>query len=253
MDWNGLSLYGTWYHKLASFRRIPLTIVRDQVETQRVVQDQVRTLFAIACDPYVAGSDIIGEKINDIRDLQPLIRELVSIAKDHPGFAIRIHAGENDSLKNNVAESLRRVKEALAPGQTMPAMRIGQGLNTANLHSRTGRKLIEDLRESDVVLEFQLTSNVRLNNLRLVRLCRNRFEIYAMVPSQLTEKEAARLKKSGVGIRISIESVGMGLYKSNSYELFKRRPSVVIGLDGNSTGTNVIQEARNGNEKPGSL
>ena len=412
---------------LASFRRIPLTIVRDQVEPQRVVQDQVRTLRAIACDPYVAGSDIIGEEINDIRDLQPLIRELVSIAGDHPGFVIRIHAGENDSLKNNVAESLRCVKEALAPGQAMPAMRIGHGLYTANLHSRLGRDLIKDLRESGTVLEFQLTSNVRLNNLsilrhhplrqyladgincvqgtdggaiygtdsideqlalermldlsyeemlamrqaedsvltasldtfsrkqedftvlcgqrtpeefleeqirrepvpeqalmigrgrlessdclkdqvkempvdkvpvillggsfntdrrstrmqdwaidlvqriaegadpekvffvigyrllayekELVRLCKNRFEIYAMVPTQLTEKEAARLKKSGVGIRISIESVGMGLYKSYSYEIFKRRPSVVVGLDGNSAGTNVIQEARNGKRK----
>ena len=412
---------------LASFRRIPLTIVRDQVEPQRVVQDQVRTLRAIACDPYVAGSDIIGEEINDIRDLQPLIRELVSIAGYHPGFVIRIHAGENDSLKNNVAESLRCVKEALAPGQAMPAMRIGHGLYTANLHSRLGRDLIKDLRESGTVLEFQLTSNVRLNNLsilrhhplrqyladgincvqgtdggaiygtdsideqlalermldlsyeemlamrqaedrvltasletfsrkqedftvlcaqrtpeefleeqirrepvpeqtlmigrgrlessdclkdqvkempvdkvpvillggsfntdrrstrmqdwaidlvqriaegadpekvffvigyrllayekELVRLCKNRFEIYAMVPTQLTEKEAARLKKSGVGIRISIESVGMGLYKSYSYEIFKRRPSVVVGLDGNSAGTNVIQEARNGKRK----
>jgi hypothetical protein len=83
----------------------------------------------------------------------------------------------------------------------------------------------------------------------LVRLCENRFEIYAMVPTQLTEEEAARLKKSGVGIRISIESVGMGLYKSYSYEIFKRRPSVVIGLDGNSAGTNVVQEARNGKRK----
>ena len=83
----------------------------------------------------------------------------------------------------------------------------------------------------------------------LVRLCENRFDIYAMVPTQLTEEEAARLKKSGAGIRISIESVGMGLYKSYSYEIFKRRPSVVIGLDGNSAGTNVIQEARNGKRK----
>ena len=309
----------------------------------------------------------------------------------------------------------------------MPAMRIGHGLYTANLHSRLGRKLIEDLRESGAVLEFQLTSNVRLNNLsilrhhplrqylangincvqgtdggaiygtdsideqlalermldlsyeemlamrkaedrvlaasmetfsrkqasfavlcgqrtpeefldqqiqkeplpeqtlmigrgrlessdclkdqvrempvdkvpvillggsfntdrrstrmqdwaidlvqrivegadpekvffvigyrmlayekELVRLCENRFEIYAMVPTQLTEEEAARLKKSGAGIRISIESVGMGLYKSYSYEIFKRRPSVVVGLDGNSAGTNVIQEARNGKRK----
>lgn len=152
----------------ASFRRIPLTIVRDQVEPQRVVQDQVRTLRAIACDPYVAGSDIIGEEINDIRDLQPLIRELVSIAGAHPGFVIRIHAGENDSLRNNVAESLRCVKDSLAPGQPMPPMRIGHGLYTANLRSRRGKQLIEDLRETGAVLEFQLTSNVRLNNLSVL-------------------------------------------------------------------------------------
>ena len=412
---------------LASFRRIPLTIVRDQVEPQRVVQDQVRTLRAIACDPYVAGSDIIGEEINDIRDLQPLIRELVSIAGAHPGFVIRIHAGENDSLRNNVAESLRCVKDSLAPGQPMPPMRIGHGLYTANLRSRRGKQLTEDLRETGAVLEFQLTSNVRLNNLsvlehhplkqylsygvscvqgtdggaiygtdsideqlalermlnltyddmlamrkaedrvltssmetfcrkqasfaklcgscdpesiladrirkepvpdktlmigrgrlesleslgnqvrempldkvpvillggsfntdrrqtrmqewamdllrritdtadpdkiffvighrmlayekELVRLCGDRFETFAMVPTHLTSEEVSRLKKSGVGIRISIEPVGMGLYKSFAYEIFKRRPSVVIALDGNSAGTNVIQEARNGKRK----
>ena len=412
---------------LASFRRIPLTIVRDQVEPQRVVQDQVRTLRAIACDPYVAGSDIIGEEINDIRDLQPLIRELVSIAGAHPGFVIRIHAGENDSLRNNVAESIRCVKNSLTPGQPMPPMRIGHGLYTANLRSKRGKQLIEDLRETGTVLEFQLTSNVRLNNLsvlehhpikqylsygiscvqgtdggaiygtdsideqlalermldltyddmlamrkaedrvltssmetfclkqasfaklcgscdpetfladrirkepvpdktlmigrgrlesleslgdqvremptdkvpvillggsfntdrrqtrmqewamdllrritdtadpdkiffvighrmlayekELVHLCGNRFEIFAMVPTHLTSEEVSRLKKSGVGIRISIEPVGMGLYKSFAYEIFKRRPSVVIALDGNSAGTNVIQEARNGKRK----
>ncbi|MDO5456142.1 MAG: adenosine deaminase, partial [Eubacteriales bacterium] len=154
---------------LASFRRIPLTIIRDQVEPGRVVNDQVRTLRAIACDPYVAGSDIIGEEINNIRDLQPLIRELVSIAGDNPGFVIRIHAGENDSLRNNVAESLKCVKESLAPGQPMPPVRIGHGLYTPSLHSRTGRQLIGDLRESGAVLEFQLTSNVRLNNLSALR------------------------------------------------------------------------------------
>ena len=83
----------------------------------------------------------------------------------------------------------------------------------------------------------------------LVHLCGNRFEIYAMVPTHLTSEEVSRLKKSGVGIRISIEPVGMGLYKSFAYEIFKRRPSVVIALDGNSAGTNVIQEARNGKRK----
>jgi hypothetical protein len=41
----------------------------------------------------------------------------------------------------------------------------------------------------------------------------------------------------------------MGLYKSFSYEIFKRRASIVAALDGNSAGTNVVQEARNGKRK----
>ena len=51
---------------------------------------------------------------------------------------------------------------------------------------------------------------------------------------------------SGVGVRVSIEPTRMGLYKSFAYEIFKRRPSVVIALDGNSAGANTIQEAKNG-------
>ena len=51
---------------------------------------------------------------------------------------------------------------------------------------------------------------------------------------------------AGVGVLVSIDSSGMGLYKSFAYEIFKRRPSVLLALDGNSAGVNLIQEARNG-------
>ena len=78
---------------------------------------------------------------------------------------IRIHAGENDSLRDNVANSLACVREALEEGQAMPPLRIGHGLYTADLRTARGKQLIADLRESGAVLEFQLTSNVRLNNL----------------------------------------------------------------------------------------
>ena len=37
----------------------------------------------------------------------------------------------------------------------------------------------------------------------------------------------------------------MGVYKSISYEIFKRRESTLIALDGNSAGANLIQEAKN--------
>ncbi len=412
---------------LASFRRIPLTIVKDNVESQQVLRDQLRTLRATAADPYIAGSDIIGEEINDIRDLKPVLAELVSIAADNPGFVIRIHAGENDGLRDNVEKSVQCVREALLAGQKMPRVRIGHGLYTPNLKTERGKELLHTLRSDRVVLEFQLTSNVRLNNLstlkqhplkqylkedilcvqgtdggaiygtdsideqlalermldltyeelmamkkaeelvlqdslsvfeekkkkftrinsgedvrlfferrireekgpessfltppgkvesaevlsaqiremptdalpvvllggsfnndhhhtrvkeefrlfieelvkkadpqkvffvighrllgyerELADLAGDKFRIFAIVPTQITLTEARRLRRYDLGIRISIEPTGLGLYKSFSYEIFKRRPSVVIAIDGNSSAINVVQEARNGKKK----
>ena len=57
------------------------------------------------------------------------------------------------------------------------------------------------------------------------------------------------LMKAGVRIRVSIEPSSMGIYKSVAYEVFKRRPSVLIALDGNSSGANMIQDAKNGKRK----
>ena len=414
---------GVMLRFLASFRRIPLTIIRDSVQ-QENAEESLRILKAIACDPYVAGSDIVGEEITDIREQAPLIREIVRIAKDAPGFVIRIHAGENDSLRDNVMNSLECVTNALLPGQQMPHLRIGHGLYTADLDSRKGQKLIQKIRDCGAVLEFQITSNVRLNNLsaldrhplkkylhagvmcvqgtdggalygtdsideelalermldlsredlllmkkaedrvieksleayeekqemldrrlgmgcyeaylkREIEACRDtafdalslqqkeraesalsqrirelpadkiplvvlggsfnndrhhttprkeiihfvkdlmekadpekyffvighhlsgyerlileenrgRFEIFAFVPAAVSLKEKKKILESGVSVRVSIEEAGLGLYKSVSYEIFKRRPSVLLALDGNSAGANMIQEAKNG-------
>ena len=411
---------------LAAMRRIPLTIVRDNA-AKGDFGGQLRVIRAIAPDPYIAGSDIVGEEINDIRELKPVLRELADIAGENEGFVIRIHAGENDGLRDNVANSLACVRASLRDGQKMPELRIGHGLYTANLISRKGQKLIRELRENGVTLEFQLTSNVRLNNLselnrhplrqylsggvncvqgtdggaiygtdsideqlalerlldlsfdemlamrraeneilersmkafeeksqkfsslvgdgdieaflsrrigsaelktkdkksdskklesavclkgqirelpsdkipvillggsfnsgnrstrvteplrelvrrltdgldpdkcffvtgnrmtgyerELTELAAGKFEIFAIVPTEITPPEAVRLKRAGVGIRVSIEPTGMGLYKSFAHEIFKRRPSVVVALDGNSAGANTIQEARNGKKK----
>ena len=418
---------------LAAIRRIALTIVKDSIVSGDYFRENLQVLRAVASDPYVAGSDIIGEEINDIRELAPVIREIVSIAKEEPTFVVRIHAGENDSLPDNVANSIACVKNALAEGQEMPRMRIGHGLYTANLNSRKGKELIRELNETKTVLEFQITSNVRLNNLNTLerhplrqylrrgvrcvqgtdggalygtdsldeqlslekllnlsteemyrmRECEERvladslacfrkkqesweqiytgtkqdiadwyragiearkpeaaasfsdsdkliseevfaeeirplpeegmpvvlvggsfnndrrttvireegkrlidevlknadpdnvffvighrqcgyeryllkknaalgerkFRIYSMIPTMITPYQAHRLKKSGVSIRVSIEPSAIGLYKSCAYEVFKQRRSILIALDGNSAGANMIQEANNAKYK----
>ncbi len=150
---------------LAGVRRVPLTIVQDRGTAEDYLAENLRCLRTVAGDPYVAGCDILGEEINDILQLRGVIREMAAIAGQHPGFVIRIHAGENDSLRDNVANSIRCLKEAVPPGQPVPPLRIGHGLYTCNLQGPRGRKLLEDMRACNVTLEFQITSNVRLNNL----------------------------------------------------------------------------------------
>ncbi len=412
---------------LAAIRRTPLTIVRDKIAPDDTVRRNLQAIRAVAGDPYVAGSDIVGEEINDIRDLTPVLAELDRIAAEHPDFTIRVHAGENDGLRDNVANAIKCVREGLAPDQPMPFVRIGHGLYTRNLTSAKGRQLLEDLRESGAVLEFQITSNVRLNNLSqlerhplrqylaagipcvqgtdgaaiygtdsideqlalekalnltkeelvamhraedavrsrglaaleekarvfaeeagaedvetfyaarmqaqqppeemvlklpdthdsttifsdkieelpcdrvpvvivggsfnndrhvtkrrrdvcallddllakgdpdkmffvighslsgyeqyLARQNQGKFDLYAFVPARIGPEEAKALSRADVRIRPSIEPSPMGIYKSVAYEVFKRRPSVLVALDGNSSGANMIQDAKNGKRR----
>lgn len=420
---------------LAAMRRIPLTIIKDQIIGGNYLRDNLDVLKAIAKSPYVVGSDFIGEEINDIGDLKPAINELVKYVDEVDNdFTIRIHAGENDSLKDNVSRSIMCVKESLRPGQKMPKIRLGHGLYTANLSSEEGKELLKQLRENNVILEFQLTSNVRLNNLtnlkihplktylennincvqgtdgcgfygvdtideqlalhnllnlttqdfekmrkvedmvvkqsqiyferkskefekflngrtikealthleqeiheknkdnnmpmrinnnmeaesilrdkvrqlpenkvpiviaggsfnkkgrntkvekagceilekfikkvdgskaffvighkmqgyerEVIDICKKlnkNIEIYAIIPKMLSKQEYENLSKDDIdGIRISIESDEMGIYKSFNYEIFERRNSIVVAFDGNSSVSNLVQEAKNGKGK----
>ncbi len=156
---------------LAAMRRVPLTIIKDQIIGGNYLRDNLDVLKAIAKSPYVVGSDFIGEEINDILDLKPAIKELVEYVDEvDKDFTIRIHAGENDSLRDNVSKSIQCIKDSLKPNQKMPKIRLGHGLYTADLNSEEGKKLLEELKDSKIILEFQLTSNVRLNNLSNLKL-----------------------------------------------------------------------------------
>lgn len=151
---------------LVGLRRIPLTIIRDQKNSSNYLRENIDVLKAVAKSPYVVGSDFIGEEINDITELKPAIQELVQYAvTEDEGFTIRIHAGENDCLRDNVAKSIACIKESLKPGQKMPGFRLGHGLYTADLNSEEGKALMQEMVDTNATLEFQLTSNVRLNNL----------------------------------------------------------------------------------------
>ena len=151
---------------LVAIRRIPLTIIKDEKTSSNYLRENIDVLKAIAKSPYVTGSDFIGEEINDISELQPAIKEIVRyVVEEDPDFTIRIHAGENDSLRENVERSIDCILNSLKPGEKIPNFRLGHGLYTQDLNSEKGKELIKKMKKTGAVLEFQLTSNVRLNNL----------------------------------------------------------------------------------------
>ena len=159
---------------LFAIRRIPLTIIKDQKTSSTYLKENINLLKAVAKSPYVVGSDFIGEEINDISDLKPVIKEIVKyVEEEDRNFTIRIHAGENDSLKSNVRKSILCVKEEVREIEKenniknlkMPQIRIGHGIYIEDLNSKEGKELINLIKDNGVIIEFQLTSNIRLNNL----------------------------------------------------------------------------------------
>lgn len=143
---------------LGSFSRTLMT------ETQ--LKEGLDVLKVAAKSPYIVGSDIIGEEINDITNFKQVLKELVEFAVEQDdGFTIRVHAGENDSLRSNVEKSIQCILDSVPEGKKMPKCRLGHGLYGLDPDTKEGQNLIKTMKKNGVVLEFQLTSNVRLNNL----------------------------------------------------------------------------------------
>lgn len=134
--------------------------------TQQQLKEGLDAFKVAARSPYVVGSDIIGEEVNDIYKFKPVIKEIVEYAVEQDdGFTVKIHAGENDSLRSNVEKSIQCILESVPKGKKAPRCRLGHGLYGIDVDSDDGKKLIKTMKKNGVILEFQLTSNVRLNNL----------------------------------------------------------------------------------------
>ena len=139
--------------------------------TEEQLKEGIDVLKVAAKSPYIVGSDIIGEEINDINNFKCLLKELVEYAVEGDnGFTIRIHAGENDSLKSNVAKSIKCVVDSVPEGKQVPRCRLGHGLYGLDTTTKEGQELIKVMKDNGIALEFQLTSNVRLNNLTNLKM-----------------------------------------------------------------------------------
>lgn len=121
---------------------------------------------AVSRSPYVVGMDLIGEEINNVTDFADIIGEIVRYAVyEDEGFTIRLHAGETDAFKDNVEKALDCMKICVPNGKKAPLFRLGHGLYVPDLESKEGKRIISKIKDLNAVLEFQISSNVRLNNL----------------------------------------------------------------------------------------
>jgi hypothetical protein len=137
------------------------------------------------------------------------------------------------------------------PWDKMPVILMGGSFNSEKRATRVmkeGSEQIRALMEKLDPEEYFFVIGHKMNGYEkyLVDHNEKEFRIFAIVPALITAEEKRKLLEAGVSIRVSTEIEGMGIYKSFNYEIFERRPSVVLGFDGNSAGANLIQEAKNG-------
>lgn len=143
---------------LVAIRRIWLS-QKEQLEALEILK-------IMAKSPYVVGSDFLGEEITDIEELEPIIKELVNYAiQENNGFTIRIHAGETDAYSSNVEKSIDIITKAIGKSKIIPRCRLGHGLYGIGINKEKDKETIRKIKKLGAILEFQLSSNVRLNNL----------------------------------------------------------------------------------------
>lgn len=148
------------------------------------------------------------------------------------------------------AEEVLADKIGEMPADRLPVVLAGGSFNHDN---RASRMTDAQKHAIDLLLEqgnpeklfFVIGHALRGYEGYLAEKNHGRFLLFAIVPARITREEYRRLRRRDVKIRVAIETVPMGIYKSFAYEIFKRRTSVLLALDGNSAGANLIQEAKN--------
>ncbi|WP_224371209.1 NUDIX domain-containing protein [Hyalangium versicolor] len=149
----------------------------------------------------IAGVDIMGHETCSTRAFVPVLERAAALGKARPGFVVRVHAGENPAYPENVREAVR----ALLPFPGIE-IRIGHGL-----YGVDDDTLADMARNADrVVVEFNLTSNLALNNIQ-------------------TTLQVPLRQYVDAGVSVVLGSDGAGLYGTSAPD--EVRVALACGLD----------------------
>ena len=174
--------------------------------------DLIDRFKEIARSRYFVGVDFMGHETNSTRAFARQIREIAAWASaDRPGFAIRVHAGENPAHPENV-----RVAAECVLGQDV-RLRVGHGLY--GVDDRTERLLLD----VGAIVEFNLSSNLALNNIQ-----------------SAVEVPIRRYVEAGVPVVLGTD--GYGIYQTTL--ALEAQAAEIAGLDASHLARIAETEAR---------
>lgn len=144
--------------------------------------DDTDRIMRIAKSPYIVGCDFMGHETNSTLEFAEELKMLTRYAsKEDPNFAIRIHAGENPMFKSNVYDALKiiydehaKVEQETGKKLKMPQVRIGHGLYGLDIKEDGQWNQLEPgavlklAREMGAIVEFNMSSNLALNNINSI-------------------------------------------------------------------------------------
>jgi ADP-ribose pyrophosphatase YjhB (NUDIX family) len=149
----------------------------------------------------VVGVDIMGHETCSTRAFIPVLERAAALGGARPGFVVRVHAGENPAFPENVREAVR----ALLPFPGVE-IRIGHGLY--GVDDDTLASMADNA--DRLVVEFNLTSNLSLNNIQ-------------------TTLQVPLRRYVDAGVAVVLGSDGAGLYGTCATD--EVRAALACGLD----------------------
>ena len=133
--------------------------------------DETDRITQISKSPYIVGCDFMGQETNPTETFGDELRTLADhCMEEDPMFSIRVHAGENPIFPDNVKETLtiiynewQKKCEETGTELPMPRVRIGHGLYGVD------DETIQLAKKMGVIIEFNMSSNLALNNINGIK------------------------------------------------------------------------------------
>ncbi len=129
--------------------------------------DVLRRVLACLGSRAIVGIDFMGHETNSTRAFLPQLQAAAALSRQRPGWVLRVHAGENPAFPENVRGAVAATRPYVENHGL--ELRIGHGLyglDDAMLADVAALSSQACPAGGCAVFEFNLSSNLALNNIR---------------------------------------------------------------------------------------